>query len=155
MKRKSFLAFTLLELLVVIAIIGILAGLLLPALARGKARAQSISCISSLRQWGNGMIHYLTDHGEFFPRENAVDDINSWDQAADMASGDVWYNALPLEMGTKPLADYAAIAANQADFYEKRTLFHCPAARFSGGALSYPQFSLAMNSKLMVPGSLV
>jgi len=147
--------FTLIELLVVIAIVGILASLLLPAFGRAKAQAQRIACISNLRQWGNGMIHYLADHDEFFPRENAVDNINSWDQAADTTSGDVWYNALPPEMGTKPLATYAAITANQMDFYEKAALFHCPAARFSAGAPTYPQFSLAMNSKLMVPGALV
>ena len=71
-----FRAFTLIELLVVVGIIAILAGLLLPALARAKAKARRIECLSRIRRWTLGLIFYADVNEGWIPREGFSTDGN-------------------------------------------------------------------------------
>ncbi len=77
-KESLSLAFTLIELLVVIAIVAILAGLLLPALAKAKTKAQGIFCMNNQKQLQLCWIMYADDHNGLLATNNDGANRDSW-----------------------------------------------------------------------------
>ena len=75
--RKWLSAFTLIELLVVIAIIAILAGLLLPALARAREESRRKSCANNLKQIVTACHTYQGPNGDYFPAQDVDEDNKS------------------------------------------------------------------------------
>lgn len=156
-------AFTLIELLVVIAIIAILAGMLLPALAKAKARALTANSLSNLRQWGIAQHLYLSDSGDALPRDGMDDAGQFPGTLGGSFDPGAWFNQLPRYVGEKPLSNYTANAVAGAvqnsrivPFPGRQGKFwHCPAAQMtdtdlqtvSGGG-QHGFFSYAMNIDL-------
>ena len=81
LNNRSQNGFTLIELLVVIAIIAILAGMLLPALAKSKAKGKRIACVNNLKQISLAMRMWADDHQDKYPWSYTVEQGGSSDSS--------------------------------------------------------------------------
>jgi prepilin-type N-terminal cleavage/methylation domain-containing protein len=78
MSRSRRHAFTLVELLVVIGIIAVLIAILMPALSRARAQAQTVQCMSNLRSIGQGLQMYALQNRESLPFGDFLDPVGGW-----------------------------------------------------------------------------
>jgi prepilin-type N-terminal cleavage/methylation domain-containing protein len=90
MNDRKYRGFTLIELLVVVAIIGILASMLLPALAKARAKANRVKCANNLKQIGTGWNGYASENGEYPWMRVRAETAGSYDNYPRGNAGQNW-----------------------------------------------------------------
>ena len=123
-------AFTLIELLVVIAIISILASMVFPSFSRAREMARRSSCASNMKQLGLGMLQYIQDNDERYPKAGNYQD---WGKRGHWVAGT---DGQPLADSLSG-GDFAPVATQQVNiqdgaiypYLKNEQIFVCPSSR--------------------------
>jgi prepilin-type processing-associated H-X9-DG protein len=134
---------------VVIAIIGILAAMLLPALNRAREKANAISCLGNLRQWGLALGMYCDDWNDYMPGEGGNTSSPPLNTSYMLYA---WFNVLSPYISTPALKDLYYSTPPRIPMPGTKSIYICPSVKpnsVSGyGTPSQPYFAYAMNRVL-------
>lgn len=113
-----------------------------------KANADGRIALAKMNALGKSLLAYSKDSAGMLPYEDAPGD-DDWVNAGKAENKDVWYNALPRQMGAKGVADLVDDGTMELFYDEDYPLF-IPGAPYPEEAkkLSRPRFAIAMNSRL-------
>jgi len=120
--RKGF---TLIELLVVIAIIAILAAILFPVFAKAREKARQTSCLSNIKQLSLGMLMYVQDYDERFPRPWNYMGVGGWPPPGYVA------------------CNYMTWADMIMPYVNNDQIFQCPTMQWTQAEMQYGTFPFA------------
>jgi prepilin-type N-terminal cleavage/methylation domain-containing protein/prepilin-type processing-associated H-X9-DG protein len=151
--QRKIRAFTLIELLVVIAIIGILAGMLLPALTKAREKANAARCVSNMHQFALAFSMYADDFNDYFPYDG---DYNL--PVNNTGNTNAWFNVLPPYIGGKSLGTLYAVGTPPS--LRNASVWVCPSGTNKAvvgtlnNAIFYYSLNVCLHSETSCNGAL-
>lgn len=136
--RTNRTAFTLIELLVVIAIIAILAAILFPVFAQAREKARQTACLSNERQIAMGVMQYVQDYDETYPRL----ELRDGQSVAAYTPNREWWNPFTWKEMIAPYVKNGYESSNWGiksgtDVHARGGIWVCPSSPYSPAQFTY------------------